>query len=98
MKHCETMIKKAVHVIFIWSTSFTCTVAVKRAYPKVQGFCFWLQIGKEENEFGEIEVTLIGQKEDIYKAKKLIFKCGVTFYGGDNDYEEEGKFFFLFFF
>ncbi|KAK7100514.1 probable ATP-dependent RNA helicase DDX43 [Littorina saxatilis] len=50
-----------------------------------------IKIGKEENEFGEIEVTLIGQKEDIYKAKKLIFKCGVTFYGGDNDYEEEEK-------
>ena len=39
----------------------------------------------------EIEVRLTGPKENIFKAKKLIFKCGVTFYGGDSELgAEEG--------
>ena len=36
-------------------------------------------------------MTLIGDKDAIFKAKKLIFKCGVTFSGGcDDTVEEEG--------
>ena len=51
------------------------------------------QVGRDANEMQEIEVRLTGQKEQIFKAKKLIFKCGVTIYGGDDDLgaDEEGR-------
>ena len=45
-------------------------------------------VSKDEGEYGEVNVTIIGMKDDIYKCKQMIHRAGVSFSGGD-DYKPE---------
>lgn len=48
-----------------------------------------MQVAKEENESGYVDVTISGTKDQIRLAKRLLFGCGITFTGGND--EDPGK-------
>jgi hypothetical protein len=50
-----------------------------------------IKVARTEGEYGEVKVTLTGEKEQIIKAKKLIFRAGVSFSGGSKEFEEKSE-------
>ncbi|PVD22685.1 hypothetical protein C0Q70_15940 [Pomacea canaliculata] len=51
-----------------------------------------IKVAKEENESGYVDVTISGTKDQIRLAKRLLFGCGITFTGGNDEDPEAWKF------